>query len=373
MKLVYLANIRLPTEKANGVQIMKMCEAFARAGVDVELVVPRRRTHINEDPFVYYGVEENFSLRKLPTIDLVGTIPRLGFWVESVVFSLFSLLYLWKHSADVIYSRNNIELYFLSFLKERLYWEPHVGSWNFVVRRVLKKVEGVIAINQGGKDYFAERGVDRTDIIVAHDAVDLDDFDVEVSREEARERLGLPQGKKIAMYIGLFDEWKGYKVLLKAAADLEKAGILVVMVGGREEQVERLKVEYPHVHFTGYRPYTELPINQRAADVLVIPNSAKSTVSTTFTSPLKLFAYMASGRPIVAADLPSMREVLSDGENAVMFEPDNPDALGAAIQKVLTDTSLAQRISRQALENVQEYTWQKRAQNILKFTSPKNT
>src|SRR3989344_3959998 len=167
MKFIYVANMRLLTEKAHGVQIMKMCEAFAREGVDVELVVPRRRTSIKDNPFDYYAVEKIFSIKKLPTLDLIGIIPRLGLWVESMVFSFFLILHVWGKRIDVIYSRDNIPLYFLSFFKEKLWWESHVGSWNFVVRRLIEKVEAMVVISHGVKNFYTRCGMTEKDVLVA--------------------------------------------------------------------------------------------------------------------------------------------------------------------------------------------------------------
>ena len=62
-KIIYLANVRLPTEKAHGIQIVKMCEAFAGLGLEVELVVPNRLNSIQDDIFDYYGVKKNFVLK----------------------------------------------------------------------------------------------------------------------------------------------------------------------------------------------------------------------------------------------------------------------------------------------------------------------
>ena len=90
-KIMYIANARIPTEKAHGLAIMKMCEAFARQRTEVELVVPRRLNPIQDDPFEYYDVERNFSLVKLPSIDLVW-IGRIGFLVQLVTFSLFAFI-----------------------------------------------------------------------------------------------------------------------------------------------------------------------------------------------------------------------------------------------------------------------------------------
>ena len=87
MNLIYLANIRMPTERAHGVQIIKMCEAFARAGEKVTLIVPARHTHLTEDPFVYYGVEKIFTIVYVPVWDTVAW-GRLGFWFESIGFAL---------------------------------------------------------------------------------------------------------------------------------------------------------------------------------------------------------------------------------------------------------------------------------------------
>ncbi|KKR77731.1 MAG: group 1 glycosyl transferase [Parcubacteria group bacterium GW2011_GWE2_40_8] len=92
MKILYIANARLPTEKAHGIQIMKTCEAFADLGHSVSLIVPRRFNFIKDDPFEYYRVKRNFKIIKLPTIDLVK-FSKIGFWIESIVFAKMTFLY----------------------------------------------------------------------------------------------------------------------------------------------------------------------------------------------------------------------------------------------------------------------------------------
>ena len=77
---------------------------------------------------------------------------------------------------------------------------------------------------------------------------------------------------------------------------------------------------------------------------------------------------MASKRPIVASDLPSIREILNEG-NAILVQPDNPQGLAEGIRKVLENKNLAEKISARAFRDVQNYTWQKRAENILEFIS----
>ncbi len=90
MKLTYIANIRLPTEKAHGIQIMKMCEAFASEGLEVELFVSNRKTSILDDSYSYYGVKKNFNIRRIFRLDLIG-FGKLGFLLQSVSFTFFAV------------------------------------------------------------------------------------------------------------------------------------------------------------------------------------------------------------------------------------------------------------------------------------------
>ena len=106
-----------------------------------------------------------------------------------------------------------------------------------------------------------------------------------------------------------------------------------------------------------------------AADVLALPNSGRESISARYTSPLKLYEYMASGRPIVASDLPSLREALTRGENAWLVAPDDPAALAAGIKSVLDDPEHAGAMAERARQDVQGHTWTARAERIVAFVS----
>lgn len=367
MKLIYLANVRMPTEKAHGIQIMKMCEAFALAGLKVELVLPWRFNKIEESPFYYYRVEKSFKIKKLPSLDLIPlNIPRICFWIQGLTFSLFTFFYLIFKKANVIYSRDSFSLFLLSFFKKNLVYEAHTFPEHFFLhRRVFRKARAIIVITQKLKDLFVQKGIPDSKILVAPDGVDLDDFNIEITKIEARKKLNLPLDKKIVMYVGLFEEWKGYSTLLQASKFFNKE-IELIMIGGTEKQVEKQKKEYPDVIFLGYLPYTSLPVNQKAADVLVLPNSAKQKISQYWTSPLKLFSYMASQRPIVASDLPSLREVL-DENNAFLVKPDSPKDLAQGVKQALKNPDFSAKISLKSLKDVQKYSWSNRVKKIIDF------
>jgi glycosyltransferase involved in cell wall biosynthesis len=97
--------------------------------------------------------------------------------------------------------------------------------------------------------------------------------------------------------------------------------------------------------------------------ILVLPNPA-SAISSRFTSPLKLFEYMAAGRAIVASDLPSIREVVRDNAQALLVAPGSPEALGEAIQKLIEDRALAEKVARSAYAEAPKYTWGRRAEKL---------
>ena len=374
IKLMYVANTRMPTEKAHGLQIMKMCEAFARQGAIVKLVVPWRFNPIKEDPFEYYGIEKNFKITKLPSLDLVK-LGKIGFLIQSFSFAKCAFWYALFRKADAVYSRDELPLFYISFLNlfalggKNLFWESHDGRLNFFIKRVLLKCKEIVSISQGLKNFYVEKGINPGKILVAPDGVDLKEFDIPISKEEARKKLGLPLNKKITLYTGSFYlyDWKGIDVLL-SAAKLFSNEYLFLLVGGNIEEIKKVKDKYKseNILLIGRRPHRDMPYYLKAADVLVLPNKKSDEISEKYTSPLKLFEYMASGRPIIASDLPSIREILNT-DNAILVQSDDPQSLAEGINVALKNFKLADKISNKAFQDAGKYSWIERAKNILNF------
>jgi glycosyltransferase involved in cell wall biosynthesis len=161
--------------------------------------------------------------------------------------------------------------------------------------------------------------------------------------------------------------WKGVQTLARAASLLPPA-VTTLFVGGDEKDAAAFRQQHAddRIRVIGHRPYHEVPLYLAAADVLVLPNSGQSAMSRHYTSPLKLFEYMASGRPIVASDLPSFREIL-DEQAAVLVPSDDANALANRINAVLEDACLATRLGDRARELAQAYAWTARANRIVGF------
>lgn len=340
MKLLYFANIRLPTERAHGVQIMKTCEALARAGVEVELVVPTRTNAISQDAFAYYGLPKTFAVTYLPSWD-TALWGRLGFMLATLSFAWAAARYAARARHDCIYGRDEQVLARVR-TDAPILWETHTGAWNTAAQRVAARARCIVAISQGLKDFYVERGVPAEKLVVAHDGVDLGQFDPPLTRVEARVRLGLAPSKPLVVYTGSQYARKGVATLRAAATLLPEAEVLVV----------------------SDKPHQDIPLYLRAADVLVLPNSGADLISARYTSPMKLFEYMASGTPLVASDVPSVREVLDDSL-ATLVASDDPPALAAGIRRALNDPESAARAARARAKVAAQYTWDARARSIL--------
>lgn len=367
MRLIYISNARIPTGKAHGVQIMHMCNAFAEQGMEVELVVPSRRNFMNEDPFEHYGVKKNFTIRRLPVPDLASKtnrFPKFLFLLDMLMFALAILFTRVAAPHDIVYTRDYPLLLLFPPKRYKTVLELHtIHGKEGIFKRVIRRASLLVAITHGIKKELIELGIPGRKITVAPDAVDLSRFVSPESGIKARERLGLPGDKNIALYIGRFDGWKGSDTFF-AASEFVSGGTLLAAIGGGDEPDEKLRKNYPLVAFLGMHPYREIADNQSAADVLVLPNSGKEAISARHTSPMKLFTYMASGKPIVSSDLPSIREVLDEG-SAYLVAPDDAKALAQGIETALLNKKDAQEKARRALSLVENYTWSGRAKAIL--------
>jgi glycosyltransferase involved in cell wall biosynthesis len=157
--------------------------------------------------------------------------------------------------------------------------------------------------------------------------------------------------------------WKGVDDLVSAAANLP--GCRISVIGGSPEQVARLREGAPaagaKIEFLGQLPHAQVAQALQAACIAVLPN--RDAPDSRFTSPIKLFEYMAAGCAVVASDLPSLRDILTDDE-AVWVKPGDPAGLAAGIRSLVADPERARRLGALLREKARAYTWRARAQKL---------
>jgi glycosyltransferase involved in cell wall biosynthesis len=375
-KVLYIANSRIPTEKAHGYQIMKTSEAFSSSSVELELILPTRNNKKIEitDPFNYYKIKNNFKITKIKCFDprfLMAFPGGVYIKIQSLLFITALSSYLKKKDRNhIIYTRDELLLPFLHRFSDQVVWEAHnIPNNKKYYLKYWKKCYRIVTISGGLKKELVKLGIPDKKILVAPDGVDLGDFEnITSDKKELRGDLNLPLDKNIIMYTGHLYGWKGTQVLAESAKYLSNQE-MIVFVGGTEKDIKEFKKENKDnriISIIGRKPRSDIPKYLKAADVLVLPNSGRSDISRLYTSPLKLFEYMASNTSIVASNLPSIKEILNNN-NSVLVKADNSKDLAGGIKKVLQNKDFANKIANQAYGDVQGYSWQKRADSILNF------
>ncbi|KKS34877.1 MAG: Glycosyl transferase group 1 [Parcubacteria group bacterium GW2011_GWC2_42_12] len=372
MKIIYITNARIPTEKAHGYQIFKMCEEFSNQGAEVELWIPTRDNHIKENNFSFYGVKNNFKIREIKSFDFYiyhKYLGKLSFWLQGSWFVL-KLLFIRVDKDVIIYTRNPEIGWIFNLKRYKVIVEVH--NWpskDRLYRFLIKRSNKIITITNGLKKLFLKNSWPENNILVAPDGVDLKKFDIKIDKIQAKEKLNLPTNKKIILYCGslYLYGWKGVDIFLAAAGTLPE-DYLAILVGGESNETAKIKNKYGgnNLLLVGRKRHEEIPYYLKSADVLVLPNKSGDKISEQYTSPLKLFEYMASGVPIIASALPSLKEILN-GKNSFLFKPDDSESLAQGIKKLIQDNNFSQQIARQALLDVKNYTWEKRTRNIIEF------
>ncbi len=391
MRLVVLANARIPSEKAHPLQIMQMAEAFAAQSLETFVLYARRaNTEAMQrirDPFEYFGVEPRFALVGLPCLDFVKRVTidwpvlniaplrLIAHLLQLWTFTLSAMVVIRRLRPDVIYSRDLFPLTLTTFNRRRqarTCFEAHTLPRSSLSQRLhlwaVRRIDRIVVISATLRHWYLVRGLAADRVLVAHDAAPSAAFDSE-SREGARRALDIPAEAQLVCYAGHLYRWKGVDTLVGAATHVPD-GVRVVIVGGVPPDIGRIREaaqDRDNVVVTGHLSPADARRYVAAADVAVIPFSGSTAIAREHTSPLKMFEYMAASVPIVASDLPSLREVLRHEHNALLVPADDESALAAAIVRLLRDHDLAARLARTARDEVTDRTWKRRAARIVEF------
>jgi len=222
-------------------------------------------------------------------------------------------------------------------------------------------------------------GIPEEEVIIAPDGVDLERYEDLPQPADARRQLHLPD-RFTALYSGSFYQGRGLQTLFELAQKLGE--VQFVWVGGSPEDVDHWNRRLAdggitNVILTGFVENAVIPLYQSAADLLLMPYDLRVAGSSggdisRVTSPMKLFEYMACGRPILTSDLPVLHEVLNPG-NAVFCPPDDLESWVKAITALASDAARRQDLAARALYDVQAYSWRNRMEKIMTSWNPLDT
>ena len=384
MRIAYCTNVRLPSERAHGHQIAKVTQALHDLGHEVEIFAPYRENTIQQSFSSYYNLASPVQLSHLGKIDGIA-----AWWAPGVIGLRFTTFLFGRilrkilrervKEFDLIYTRTPELLPFISCSTIPVILELHRIP-RFGRRRFLSLVRScrlIVTMTSPMRQALIDLGISNIPIITEGDAVDLHDFEGVPDRHATREFLQIPAEVPLIVYTGQLESMglsKGIPELLSALMILAKRGLefCAVIAGGPENVAKRYRDTLPavlknSVRFLGHVPHLKIPMILAAADVLVYPAPKSShPFFLRDTSPLKLFEYMAAGRPIVTADLPPIHDVL-DEKMARFCRPGDPQDLAEAIRLTLEESSESQKRAHLARVHVEQFTWEKRMQRIIAY------
>ena len=370
--------------------IVAFCSALQSRGAEVTLVAMKIRTRADEPaaehPLDLYRIPMRFAtrLRRVPVDQRheggpLPTLARLAVHTTEAVRAAGTPT---ARGRLIFYTKTYSSALVLTALARvartptRVVFEAHVPPASRMQRKVLGLVDGVVANTYVLREELVERhGLPSSRVIGTHQGTDLESWErLEVSKEAARSRLGLPENQQLVVYTGkVVIGYREVEHILAAAALLRDAAPTVhfLIVGGRADHVEHYRQRViadnlTNVAFVGFVRPVDVHLYQLAADLLLLYYPSGLPLND-YRSPGKLFEYMASRRPIVAVDLPVLREVLGEPPAAFLVPPDAPDLLAREILDVLSSPGPAARIAATARERVREFTWDARARTILGF------
>ena len=363
MRIVCISSSKVPSDSANSIQVMKVCQAFAQLEQDVILLVPGTRPEglRPADLQLHYGLRTLFNIewlsvrnRRLFPWEAVRQARRLG----------ADLLYVWPLQSAALGLLAGMP----SMLELHDFPSGHFGPLWLRLFIALPGRKRLLPITEA-LNRALHLPLEHT--LIAPDGVDLERYISLPDPESARRELGLPAASTV-ICTGHLYEGRGADLFLALAIKFPKVSF--VWVGGHSADVKSWKSRaaaqtLSNIIFTGFVPNERIPLYQSAADVLLMPYQLTVATSSggntaAICSPMKMFEYMAAGRAILTSDLPVLREVL-DETTAVFCLADNFGAWESALGGLLTDGKRRQALGQSARRAVGRYSWIERAKRTL--------
>lgn len=348
-RLVYISRSRLHRNRANLVQTVRTAEAFADIGIDIRLYMPPwkgwRRT---ADRLAELGVSRPLDVRFSQLLH-----SRFGLWPFVLVHRRE------LEAADVVYVRS-VDLS-LALCRRAI---PHVLEIHAVDRALVNKgrmaavvdaqrkglVRHLLPISHAAAGRLVEAGADPSRVHVAPSGVDLAAFEAVPPLDPAA--LRHPR----VVHIGSLSHDRGLAVF-EALVDSDVADVTLVGSGLTDVR------ERPGLTLVGYVPHRDVPGSYASAHIAVMPYQKGLDIADSI-SPMKLFEAMGAGRAIVASNIAPIREIVVDGENGLLVDPEDVEGWIAAVRRLQVDPELASRLADRARRTARGYSWRNRAERI---------
>jgi glycosyltransferase involved in cell wall biosynthesis len=368
MKISYLSSTKLPSCIADSVHIMKMCQALVKNGHEVFLIGPTKSKDKEVNVFDFYNVDECFKITYISKLNvrIIGRIYNSYLSVKKAI----------NFNPDLVYTRNETTAYLASINGLPTVYESHTpvcyshwGSYrNLIFKKLIKRKELrlIVVISEELKKYYLKNyNLASSDILLARDGADIIHPNVNPILFHNKRKIQIG-------YIGSLNEGRGKSVIRALAENCNFAQFHII--GGNPDENSSWKeyMKLNNITFHGHFPHSKIDSFLMGLDILLAPyqkmTKTETGINTTrWMSPLKIFEYMAAGKPIIASDLPAIREILEHEENAILCNPEDTEEWKEALLKLQKNPSMRVMLGNNARDKFkQNYTWDNRAKFITK-------
>lgn len=364
MRISYLFNSSIPSHNAGSIQVIKTCEGLAAENHKVFLITP--------DTGLKTGIKNFYDLKFLPKRIKLKYFKVYPKGLKYYMFSIFSVIKAISLKADLFVTRNLFTLIVLNFLRKKTIIEIHhdLANEGRIVRflyknfRILnsKNILRVVAITKSVKRFLIQKhNVDKKKIKVIPSASSLN-FTFKALKKKKKYRVG---------YFGSLEKSKGSEFVINLAK-IDKINDYYIYGGQKDDIKEiRKKNNYKNLFLKEFIPYKQLKFHLNKMDILIMPSNKVTLRSlggigniAKYTSPLKLFDYLAAGKLIIISDLKVFNEIVQNNKHCIVMRLNRLKWL-KVIQNTKNNLKKINILKKNALSLSKQYTYKKRAKLLI--------
>ncbi len=378
MRILY--HHRTLGDGAEGIHISEMVKAFRHLGHEVLVAGPigeLKQTLIEQRGF-------------LPKIKHL--LPRFVFELLEVAYSAYCFVDLSRKAkamhADFIYDRyitfNAGALWAARFCRIPLVLEVNAplalerseevdeklylkGLAHAIERYVCTNADRTLVVSSPLRKYLESVGVPQGKCIVMPNGVDQIKFKPRQKNSELMQKMGIPADSVVIGFTGILRPWHGVEMLIKVVESLKAAGksVYLLVVGDGPTRVD-LEKDLQQAGLAGVSMITGRVPHENVGEYVSLFDIAVSPKATFYASPMKIIEYMAQGKPVVAPKMDNILDIISDGENGLLFDAGEVGSLHEVLLELVNNAPLREELGRKALTVVaSKLNWTANAQWVV--------
>lgn len=381
-KIAVLAGGNIPSYWAHSMNVMKVAQGFASLGLETQVVsadsVKRRvMSRRIADLHKHYGVSKEVDihfLRPSPWAFLRGRTSHDDTYCRRAAN------YVGSSGFALAHCRSYLIPYYTALAGTPTIVETHTTDYDHPALQKIYEVahlpafKGLVTIDESIRGEHVSRGVPKEKTLVIQNSVDIQKFDIENNPRYWKRSLCLDPDKRYVTYCGQLYPDKGIDVILDIAKKMERRQDVVFNLTGGPDKWRRhwesicRRRSISNILFPGFKVNAEVPKILKASDCLLLPyrlDVDHTVMDIHTTSPLKLFEYMASKRPIVATGIPAVAKTLQHRRSALLAQPGDVGAFARLVEEILGNPVLGRSLADEAYREVKKYTSVNKCRTIL--------